>query len=129
MAKSLGQLIQKDVPATINFGDGDIYHIRFKPHENLQKEATELQDRLDSAEGDAEATEATRQESYQSFCRTVTSWDLLDEDKKPIQLTPEGLSSANCGPDSKGVPPALLTTFLLRAYEQHFSIKVGGRRN
>lgn len=123
MAKKLGELIQKAVAAKIDFGDNDIYHIKFKPHDQGKQETEALQSELE----DDPTSEATKLKSYEAFCRTVTEWDLKDDDDIPIPLTVEGLSNAKVA-DSTGVPATLLTDFLLRAYTQHYSIKVAGRR-
>lgn len=121
MAKDLTQLVQKPVAARIDFGDGDVYKVKFKPHAKMKAEAEDLQKRIDEAEDEA----AVKAEAYQTFCRAFTEWDLPDNGV-PIPLTPDGLSAAMGG---EGVPPSLLTAFIIRAYEDFYSFKQLGRKH
>jgi hypothetical protein len=120
MAKDLAQLVQKPVAAVINFGDGDVYKVRFKPHEKMKQEADELQQRIDEAKDET----AVKAEAYATFCRIFTEWDMPDNGVL-IPLTPEGLAAAMSG---EGVPPSLLTAFIIRAYEDFFAPKMGTKR-
>jgi hypothetical protein len=120
MARELSALVEKPVSAKVDMGDGDIYKVKFLPHEKGQQEAEELQTELEEAED----KEAAKRKTYETFCRTVKEWD-LKEKGEVIPLPVEGLAAAMGG---QGVPGTLLTAFLLKAYQDFFTPKLLGSK-
>lgn len=124
MAK-LGTLKQKSYPVTLDYGDGEIIHLRVKPHLHGMREAEVVQAEIERLETeDAPDREKIKQLSalvYQSWVDFCTDWDLQGEDDQNIPLTVEALQAAD-------VPLSLLADLRQRANNEVETKKKNGRR-
>jgi len=114
----LSKLREKTFDVTIDFGDGDIVKMSMRPHVDGQAEAKALKKKIDESEDDQETIDLIQEK----FCRTISRWDMENDDNGDvIPLTVEGLTAAN-------VPVSILGDLLVRGYEEVASGKKRGRR-
>ena len=113
----LTKLRDKAFPVVIDFGDGDTVAMSMRPHVDGQAEAKALKQKIDESEDDQETIDLIQAK----FCRTITKWDMEDDNGDAIPLTVEGLTAAN-------VPVSILGDLLVRGYEEVASGKKRGKR-